>query len=173
MRGEGEVLSRTKRNLGLFILIIAITLLLSLVSFPGAFAISGYSVTSNYHGIDVPLGATVTVTATTTDTSITDVVFIWRNAEGIEQWRETVQVIAGQAQSLGQPDSPGDWGVQALFIGPDGTTKQNVEEVVSIKATSFFLAPEYPVIGTAGIAIAVFAALVVVKRKEVMAKLPF
>jgi len=167
MRAEGEmkVLSRTIRNLGLIISITGITLLLSLVSFPCAFADSGYTVTSNYHGIDVPLGATVIVTATTTDTTITDVVFIWRNAEGIEQWRETVQVIGGQAQSSGQPDSLGDWGVQALFIGPDGTTKENVEEVVSIKATSFFVVPEYALGGLLAIG-ACFGAFVLFKKRD-------
>ena len=34
---------------------------------------SSYDVTTNYHGIDVPPGAEVTATATTTDTTVTGV----------------------------------------------------------------------------------------------------
>jgi hypothetical protein len=37
-----------------------------------------------------------------------------------------------------------------LFQGPDGKTKEGIEEVVSIKATSFFVVPDIPVIGTLG-----------------------
>lgn len=152
-------------ELGLFISIAAIALLLPLVSFQGVCAGSGYSVTSNYHGIDAPLGATVTVTATTTDTKITQVTFIWRNAEEIEQWRETVPVTGGEAQSSGQPNSLGDWGVQALFQGPDGKTKQGVEEVVSIKATSFFVVPEYALGGLLAIG-ACFGAFALFKKRN-------
>jgi hypothetical protein len=162
--GEEILLSKTNKKLGLFISIAAIALLVPLVSFLGAYASSGYSVTSNYHGIDTPLGATVTVTATTTDTKITQVMFIWRNAEKIEQWRETVPVTGGEAQSSGQPNSLGDWGVQALFQGPDGKTKEGIEEVVSIKATSFFVVPEYAVGGLLAIG-ACFGAFALFKKR--------
>jgi len=74
-------LSKSKTKLGLFISITALALLLPIAAFQGACAVSDYSVTSNYHGIDPPLGSTVIVTATTTDTTITQVTFIWRNAE--------------------------------------------------------------------------------------------
>jgi len=126
-----------------------------------------YNVTSNFHGIDTtPLGANVIVTATTTDTSIYQVTFLWKNAAENIVWTDVVQVVGGSAQSTHQPNSGGDWGVQALFQGPDGKTKEQVELVVAIKTTSFFVVPEVPIIGTAGASLAMFAGLAVkMKRK--------
>ena len=125
-----------------------------------------YTVTSNFHGIDPPLGANVIVTATTTDTSIYQVTFLWKNAAENIVWTDVVQVVGGSAQSTHQPNSGGDWGVQALFQGPDGKTKEQVELVVAIKTTSFFVVPEVPIIGTAGASLAMFAGLAVkMKRK--------
>ena len=43
---------------------------------------SGYSVTSDYHGVDVPSGSPVTVTAMTTDPSVDVIKFIWKNPAG-------------------------------------------------------------------------------------------
>jgi hypothetical protein len=126
-----------------------------------------YSVASNYHGIDAPIGQTILVTATTDNPGVVNVVFIWKNAAAIEQWRETVTVVSGQAQSSGVPNSIGDWGVQALFVGADGRTIQSVEDVVAIRATSFNVVPEIPLLGTAGVALAFVGALgVYVKRKN-------
>jgi hypothetical protein len=126
-----------------------------------------YAVTSNYHGVNVPLGQTVVVTATTDDPTVTSVVFIWKNAAKIEQWRVEVTVVSGEAQSSGEPNSIGDWGVQALFRDGTGQTIQYVTNVVAIRATSFNVVPEVPILGTAGITFALVAALGVhVKRKN-------
>ena len=130
-----------------------------------AYAVSDYSVTSNFHGIDTPLGANVVVTATTTDTSVYQVTFLWKNAAKEIENTEVVLVSGGTAQSTYQPDSIGDWGVQVLFQGLDGTTKQGIEEVVAIRATSFNVIPEIPLLGTAGIAVAMALGLAY-KTKE-------
>lgn len=124
---------------------------------------SNYNVTSNYHGVDAPLGVNVVVTATTTDSSIYQVTFVWRNAADEVVFTDVVAVSGGSAQSTHQPDSVGDWGVQALFQGPDGTTKEGVTYVVQIRATSFFVVPEYvsPVLGIC----AFFSAYIVFKRR--------
>ena len=124
-----------------------------------------YNVTSNFHGIDTPLGSTVIVTATTTDTSVYQVTFIWRDAANQIQFTDVVTVSGGQAQSTHQPNSLGNWGVQALFQGPDGTTKEGINEVVSIKATSFFETPEYAFGGLLSLG-ACFAALAVFKKRN-------
>ncbi len=126
-----------------------------------------YDATNNYHGIDVPLGATVVVTATTDDPGVIEVLFIWRNAAKVQQWNETIPIVNGQAQSSGQPNSLGDWGVQTLFLGPDGKTREQVDFVVQIKATSFNVVPEVPILGTAGIAGAMALGWIVkTKRKK-------
>ena len=118
-----------------------------------------YKVTSNFHGIDTPLGADVVVTATTNDPEVTQVTFLWKDASENIVYTDVVTVVGGTAESSNQPDSFGDWGVQALFQGPDGKTKQGVDLVVSIKATSFFVIPEIPLFATAGSLLAMFLAL--------------
>jgi hypothetical protein len=127
---------------------------------------SEYSVTSNYHGIDTPLDANVVVTATTTDTSVYQVTFIWRDASQITRYTDVVPVSSGTAVSTHQPDSLGDWGVQALFQSPDGTTKEGITEVIVIRATSFNTIPEIPLLGTAGIAVAMILGLTYKTKKK-------
>lgn len=121
---------------------------------------SGYAVTSNWHGIDVPSGSDVIVTAMTTDADVYQVTFLWKNPADHTVWNEidnsgTVDgTYDGKTvytfSSTHSPDEIGDWGVQALFQAPDGTTKQGIEEVIAIRATSFFVIPEAAVIGTLG-----------------------
>ncbi len=154
------------------IILLAIFAAASLVGAPPPADHYTYDATNNYHGIDVPLGATVVVTATTDDPGVTAVLFIWRNAAEVQQWTENVtdiKTVDGyyQAQSSGQPNSLGDWGVQTLFLGPDGKTKEQVDFVIQIKATSFNVVPEVPILGTAGIAGAMALGWVVkTKRKS-------
>jgi hypothetical protein len=124
-----------------------------------------YYVTSNYHGINAPLGAPVTVTATTIDTSVYQVTFLWKDATGTLKFTDVVTVSGGEAQSIKTPGSLGDWGVQALFQGPDGKTKEGITEVVAIKATSFFEAPEYAFGGLLALG-ACFAGLLVFKKRS-------
>lgn len=145
--------------------VLALALVFSFVAV--AYAPSNYSVTSNYHGIDVPAGASVVVTASTTDATVYQVTFLWKNPGGNTVWTDVVPINPdGTATSTHAPDEIGDWGVQALFQSPDGTTKQGVEEVIAIRATSFNVVPEVPLIGTAGASIAMLAGLTYkMKRK--------
>jgi hypothetical protein len=126
-----------------------------------------YSVTSNFHGIDVPLGSTVTVTATTTAPQILvdDVTFLWKNANGHIEFTVVVDVSGGQAQSARQPNSLGEWGVQAIFQGPDGRKVGDLTEVVAIRATSFFYLPEYEFGGLLAVG-ACFAGFVAFKKRN-------
>lgn len=139
---------------------------------------SGYAVDSNYHGINVPPGSEVIVTAYTTDDTITQVTFLWKNPSDNTVWTEvdasrtteaeqydgqTVYSFTGPSHS---PDDYGDWGVQALFQGLDGKTKEGVELVVSIKATSFFHVPEPAAIAAAATSIAAFGLYAAYRKRK-------
>lgn len=154
---------------------------------------TGYAVTSNWQGIDVPLGAEVVATAGTTDMSITSIVFRWHDPGDNTVWEDPVAVSGPlvtpnvppdippevqewaddnpgvsylYAQSAQVPNMVGDWGVQAFFIGPDGKSRAGLDYVVQIRATSFNVIPEVPIVGTAGAAIAMLIGLgAFMKRK--------
>jgi hypothetical protein len=122
---------------------------------------TGYAVDSNYHGINVPAGANVIVTAYTTDVNVYQVTFLWKDPGANIVWTDVDNsATLGAEQYEGMnvytfssehvPDMIGDWGVQALFQGPDGKTKEGIEYVVAIRATSFNVIPEVPIIGTIG-----------------------
>jgi hypothetical protein len=161
-----------------YVLLTSILLLAILASVSIANADSAYSVTNNYHGKDTPLGATVVVTATTTDSNVVSVIFIWHDATGAEQWRtEPVNVVwtegVGVAQCQGSPNSLGDWGVQAYFVGTSGGhSDHDIAHILGQKGTSFLVVtdnvvPEVPILGTAGIAGAMALGWVVkAKRKN-------
>jgi len=142
---------------------------------------TGYAVTSDYHGTDVPIGNPVNVTALTLDPTIYQVVFKWNAPNGTEGvWIDTVTPLMTDgtgtwnngttatihyAYSIHNPDSLGDWGVKVLFQGPSGKTKENFDEVVKIKATSFNVVPEVP-LGTIAILAAMFGALSIFALKK-------
>mgnify|MGYP000061762861 CR=1 FL=1 len=138
---------------------------------------TGYGVISNYQGIDVPPGQEVVVTAGTKNLSITGIVFRWHDPDDNVVWEDYIPVQGPlttpdvpdnvhqevidwandnpnvkylYAQNTHTPDTIGDWGVQAFFIGDGGKTAAGVEDVIKIRATSFNVIPDLPVVGTAG-----------------------
>jgi len=122
---------------------------------------SGYAVTTDYHGIEVPPGTLVTAIAGTTDPEVKNVTFLWKYPDNeTVVYEVNVQVwtngstydgeIIYYANSSYTPDAIGDWGVQALFIGENGKQKANHDDVVMIRSTSFNTIPDLPVVGTAG-----------------------
>lgn len=123
---------------------------------------SGYAITTDYHGMIVPPGALVTATAGTTNPNVVSVTFLWKDPTETVKYEINVVVWSNgstyngktiyYANSSYTPDIIGDWGVQALFIGEGGTVKANHADVVRIRATSFNVIPDLPVIGTAGAA---------------------
>ena len=129
---------------------------------------SGYAVTTNYHGLDVPLGEEVVATAGTTDHDVTQVEFKWLNPDEEEIHSETHElswsstppanvpqkvidwaqnnpgVEVGYAQSTLESDSVdviGWFTVKAIFHGPTGPKGQDHDR---FKATSFFYIDEVP-----------------------------
>lgn len=137
---------------------------------------SGYAVTSNYHGKDVPPGANVVVTAMTTDWRVDKVTFIWKNAAGQTVFTETKPVFTNgtkfnnklvrYAISTYSPNTMGDWGVQAKFLDAYSFCRCTCTVRLATRATSFNVIPEVPIIGTAGASIAMLAGFTYkVKRK--------
>jgi hypothetical protein len=128
---------------------------------------SGYAATTNWHGIDVPIGENVTATAGTTDLNVTHIRFIWRDPDGTV-WKNETKSVSNYtapehppnvpdeviewalenngteylcAQSWYEPDIVGEWGIQAIFYNV--TTKRG-NSTTRIRATSFNAVPETP-----------------------------
>jgi len=175
-----------KKLIGLMTALI-LFILLPAVHAPLSTLGTGYAVDSDYHGVDVIIGNPVNVTAYTLDTTIYKVTFKWNAPNGTEgvwidtfpllndgtgTWNNGTTATIRYAYSIHNPDSIGDWGVKVLFQGPGGKTKENLDEVVQIRATSFNAVPEVP-LGTIMILIAMFGALgVLAMRKRRLVPLP-
>ena len=141
---------------------------------------TGYAITSNYHGKDVPLLATVTVTAGTLDSRVTQVTFRWHRPDDTVvreitipvftngttgQWNNGTTALIKYAIDSFRPDLPGDWGVQAFFRDSGGKNRAGINDVIKIKATSFNVVPEVP-FGTAVILLSMFGALGIFALKK-------
>lgn len=153
----------------------------------------GYAIITNYFGQNVPLGSSVIATAGTTDLTVYKIEFKWHNATDglIYDVNVTVsgplttpavppnvpkQVIwwAGNntgiqylyAQDAEIPNSAGDWGIQAFFYAPGGGIQGEGSDLIAIKATSFNVIPEVPIIGTAGAAIAMLLGLGLYRKRK-------
>jgi hypothetical protein len=137
---------------------------------------TGYAVTSNWHGIDVPSGAEVVVTAMTTDPKVDHVIFVWKNPADQKVWVDIESVEPNgteyngkpvyYAHSAHQPEALGDWGVQAIFVDLNGICRCHLRLFVARRATSFNVIPEVPIIGTAGASLAMLLGFTYkIKRK--------
>lgn len=162
------------RYISIALLIIIYTLfLVSIVHAPWSTLGTGYAITSNYHGIDVLLGTPVTVTAGTLNANVTQITFRWHMPNETTRWEVTVPVYVngttGQwndgttaliryANNTQIPDLIGDWGVQAFFQDSSGRDRAELEDVISIRASSFNVIPEIP-LGTIGAIVTMLIAL--------------
>jgi len=135
---------------------------------------SGYAITTNYHGKNVLPGTLITATAGTIDSNVLNVTFVWKFPNETIAFIDAEIVVGGNgtewtdssgsfpiyyAQSSYRPTIVGDWGVQAFFNGPGGHIHGQGTDIIAIRATSFNVIPEIPVIGTAGAAIAMLLGL--------------
>lgn len=150
---------------------------------------SGYAVTTDWRGTEVPLEEEVTAWAGTTDDSIVEVKFRWvkpdgtdwwvlGNDEGEEVWPASSGQMVHEWTSSVTPIDPstdlGDWGVQAVFYDSEAHGVGPIPEQpgkVTVRARSFFAVPEVP-IGTVAVVVAMFGALgfFALKRKHVSIK---
>lgn len=134
---------------------------------------TGYAITSNYHGKDVPLLAPVAVTAGTLDQLVTQVTFKWHRPDDTVvreitvlvftngtsgRWNNGTTALIMYAIDSFRPDVPGDWGVQAFFQDSGGKNRAGINNVIKIRATSFNVVPEVP-FGTAVILLSMLGAL--------------
>jgi len=145
---------------------------------------SGYGVTTNYHGIEVPLGTTVTAYAGTTNGPgyIDHVKFRWLPPDGSDpivvlgtgpsidtSWTETIYVWT----STYEPDVVGDWGVQGIFYDQEGhgmgPLPQEGHEKIAIRAQSFHAVPE---VATIAAVLAMFGALGLFAIKKKRTSIP-
>ncbi len=133
---------------------------------------SGYCVTSDFHGILVPLGTTVNVMAFTTDTSVTRVRFIWNAPDGtipfdtIDTTPTTAPSGANRFDSINTVAIEGSWGVRAIFctgsiVSECDANHNKFNDTEALRATSFEGVPEFeaalPIITTLGFAGVVLA----------------
>ena len=176
---------KTKLALALMLLSIGLIVSVTVVYAPLSTLGTGYAIDSNYHGVDVPLGTPVTVTAFTLDHNVVNVTFRWHMPNETVRWEVTVPVsptgtygtwndgtsveilYANNAQI---PDVLGDWGVQAFFQDSAGRTKAGLDNVIKTKATSFNAVPEVP-FGTIAVFLAMLGALGIfaIKKKSRLA----
>jgi hypothetical protein len=139
---------------------------------------SGYAVTTNWHGQEVPFGASVTAWAGTNNSEVYQVEFLWKNAtdhvifvnitnlvnyttpnyppdapEEIINWAtnsKNAGVKIWYANNTQIPNSMGNWTVQVFFYAPGGHLRGQISDIIKIKATSFHVVPDFPLVGTAG-----------------------
>jgi len=172
-------LSKMKKVKIVLMLVLAL-IFLTYLNLSEAYAIqpvipSDYDITTNYHGINVPPGTEVTATATTTDSTVTGVTFLWKGPDENIKYSEYVDADMSSVSTIKEyrssytPDIVGDWGVQAIFHGPDGKPVPGLDmtDKVAIRATSFFHVPEFQIVGTAGTLLSMLAGLgYYIRRKE-------
>jgi len=140
---------------------------------------SGYAVTTNWHGKEVPIGQSVTAWAGTINSSVYQVEFKWKNETGhvvydvnvtnlvsyitpnyppdapqeIRDWAEKnarARIEVFYANNIQIPNSGGEWSVQLFFYAPGGHLTGNATDIIKIKATSFNVIPDLSIVGTAG-----------------------
>ena len=176
-----------KISLTVAMLVCILLISISVVNAPWSTLGTGYAITSNYHGVDIPPGTPVTITAGTLDSNVVKITFRWHeppDGNGPVRWEVTVPIFTngttGQwnngttseiryAQATQTPDVLGDWGVQAFFRDSTGKDRVGLEDVIKIKATSFNAVPEVP-FGTLAILVAMFGAIAIfaVRKKRVL-----
>jgi hypothetical protein len=135
---------------------------------------SGYAITTDYHGEDVIPGSLVTATAGTTNSNVLNVTFVWMfpnetiaiidaevvvSSNGTKYPDDETGSLIYYAQSSFRPTVVGDWGVQAWFNGPGGKLHGPETDIIAIRATSFNVIPEIPVVGTLGAVTAMLLSL--------------
>lgn len=171
---------KRKISLGVALLVFITLISVSVVNAPWSTLGTGYAITTNYHGIDVPPSTPVTATAGTLDSRVVNVTFRWHFPNETVAWEDIVDVwtntTKGQwnngteaeiryAQSTLAPYVIGDWGIQAFFQDSEGNDRAGLKDVIKIRAESFNAVPEIP-LGTIGAAATMIIALTLFALKK-------
>ncbi|XHH10064.1 MAG: hypothetical protein ACFCUE_05380 [Candidatus Bathyarchaeia archaeon] len=126
-----------------------------------------YTLTNDAGPDGVQIGNPVTATATTTDAKVDKVRFTWYDPAGTP-FTTDPQSVSGpsrMATSTFTPDALGDWTVKAEFLDKQGCCCCCHYKTVATRTTSFNVVPEVPLIGTAGIALAMAVGLIFYKKR--------
>jgi hypothetical protein len=127
-----------------------------------------YQLSSSHPGPYVPLGTTVTVTATTTDPKAYSVMFIWVSPSH-DYSTGIIPISGGSASSSHTLDEEGEWCVHAIFFDSIGCECFRIVYPVAWRCIKLFVnvVPEIPVVGTAGASIVMALGLAYkMKRKS-------
>jgi len=144
---------------------------------------SGYGITTDYHGIDVPVGTPVTAYAATTKNvpgEVKYVCIIWLEPGGSvarntgplpledsgTKWTDDKEIYWATDTFI--PNIVGDWGVQAIFYNltlGKITCEPPHNEKEAIRATSFLSVPEVP-LGTITATLVMMGTLVLLAVKN-------
>ncbi len=142
---------------------------------------NSYAINCNYAEQTIPVGATVIVTAMTNDTRSDSVNFTWVNPAGYTMFSEIINLISdgstfpeiddpiiSYATSSYQPDTQGTWTVIVSFYDGPYICTHTFYPTLAMRTTWFNVIPEVPLIGTAGVSIAMLLGLGIfkVKRKQ-------
>lgn len=156
---------------------------------------SGYAVTTNRHGQKVLIGENVTAWAGTTNSSVYQVEFKWKNETDQVIFDENVTLVnyttpdypPGATQEMINwaidsanknitvwyanntqiPNCLGNWTVQVFFYAPGGHLCGQESDIVQIRATSTNVIPDLPVVGTAGGVVAMLLGLSLFLHKKI------
>jgi hypothetical protein len=139
----------------------------------------GYAVVTNYGDETVPLGATVVVTAMSTDARVDIVNFTWINPAGQTVFKESVAAASNgstypeedgaliyYASSSYSPEAQGEWTVIVAFFDKTDLCTHAFYPTLDMRATSFNVVPEIPLLGTAGVSAAMLLGLGLFKAKR-------
>jgi hypothetical protein len=139
----------------------------------------GYAVVTNYDGQTVPLGANVIVTAMSTEERVDVVNFTWINPAGQTVFKESVAATSNgttypeedgtlirYASSSYNPEAQGEWMVIAEFFDRIDVCIKAYYPTLDMRATSFNVVPEVPLLGTAGVSAAMLLGLGIFKAKR-------
>jgi len=183
---------KAKSIIGLSILLVLVYLITTAQA-PLASLSSGFCVTTDFHEQHIePIlpGTSVTAMAAfivESESPLTPDVewiqFKWRSENGLERDEHVIppfnegtwtdkQGVTHMIYYLNDTYTvltEGEWGIQAIFRGEDGTImgQDEADPAFSIKATSLEVIPEVP-IGTIAIVLTMFATLLLVKKKNML-----
>ncbi len=157
-------------------LLVLVALFASLVTVVTAADPNTYTITRTSPTGSVQVGSTVTVTAQTTNSKVNTVVFTWYAPgdypNGPVTYTSTDSTPNDGFTSTFVVNTLGQWNVNATFENIQTLNGGSIQKYIYSNPSelsltvnaNFFVLPEYPLIGTAGVGIAMLLALIVFRK---------
>jgi hypothetical protein len=156
----------------LLLVVLAIALNLTFIATASA-ANYSYTLTANYaNGSNVPAGATMVLTASTDNPNVCSIQFYWLNPsnEPVAPFPDTIKkpddASTFTATSMKSVDEQGQWNAYAIFLDRFGNECFRIALPVQCKEMALHVVPEVPLLGTAGVSIAMILGLVYTKKRK-------